>query len=69
MEIVRHAPPTKLDHAVYGSTCIIHSTTGEFDIYLQTSQDDADPEWEHLGNFNEQSAHLIEDEIAQRIKF
>ena len=51
--IIRHGIPCKFDHAPYGTRCkIIHGE--EYELYVQSSKDEANPEWELIGTFKEE---------------
>lgn len=44
--IIRHSPPTKLDHAQSGTKCHVLKRKGTCDVYSQISQQEDDPVWE-----------------------
>lgn len=63
--IERYGNPSLLDQAQYGTICKVSSHHRDtYDIYLQVGDDEEDPEWEHLGSFDEKSK---EDYINQLI--
>ncbi len=52
--LIRYGIPNQYDHAPQGSDCKVIVNDREYDLYRQTSSDEANPIWEHAGTFNEQ---------------
>jgi len=52
--IYRYGSPSKLDHASSGTECRILKDN-DFDLYVQTSSNEEQPNWILLGCFNEES--------------
>ena len=50
IRIIRFGEPSKLDHAPYGTECKV-TRSKEFDIYIQMSQNEENPNWMFIGNF------------------
>jgi hypothetical protein len=45
--LIRHSPPTKLDHAPFGTKChVVCSLEATYDVYVQMSQQEDNPVWE-----------------------
>lgn len=64
MTIVRYGQPTKLDSAEYGSQCMVrYHGQDDYDLYLQTGKDEEDPQWDHIGSFNQQSSQSYINQI------
>lgn len=48
--IIRHSPPTKLDHAQRGTKChVLREFQERPDLYIQVSTNEEDPIWEYSG--------------------
>lgn len=65
--LVRYTSPTKFDGAEYGQIWerILEDFTHE--LWIQTSQDEANPSWIRIGSFLEKvfSARLYDDEFLK----
>jgi hypothetical protein len=49
--LTRHSQPSELDQHPYGTACKVNIQE-TYDIYLQVSEDEDNPNWELLGNYN-----------------
>jgi len=50
MFIIRSSKPSKHDQCCYGSVCkSIKALSDEFEVYVQISHDENNPEWEKVG--------------------
>jgi hypothetical protein len=47
--IIRHSAPSKLDHAPFGTECHVDIGEGEYQLYIQYSKDEENPQWEFMG--------------------
>lgn len=59
-DISRFAMPTKLDHAPYGTRCKVEIDAGKYHLYIQLSDDEENPKWEHMGIFHSIETGLTE---------
>jgi hypothetical protein len=63
--LVRYGEPSKYDHGPYGAICkVIKAATEQFDIYVQLSQHESNPQWHFVGAF----AIAPDDVIIQRVQ-
>jgi hypothetical protein len=68
MLIIRHSKPSKHDVCCYGSVCKslkVHSD--EFDIYVQMSENQDNPNWEKAGTFTPKTEELVTQEINRML--
>lgn len=49
--IIRFSEPSKMDHAPQGYTCRVMKNETDYDLYLQSSSQEDDPKWIHMGDF------------------
>lgn len=62
--IIRSSKPSKHDQLIYASICkTIKALSDEFDIYVQMSHDEKNPQWEKVGTFSPETNDLVIDEI------
>ncbi len=50
--ITRFGEPSKMDTAQFGTICRVSSSPESFDVYLQISHDEVDPNWTYMGAYN-----------------
>lgn len=54
-QIIRHSAPSKLDHAPFGTECIVPLLGDEYDLYVQYSSEEDNPRWELMGRYHDKS--------------
>lgn len=50
--VTRFGEPGKMDTAQFGTICRVSSTPETFDIYLQISHDEEEPNWTYMGPYS-----------------
>jgi hypothetical protein len=66
-QIVRHGAPCKLDQAEYATQCVVNKGS-EFELYIQVSQNEDNPDWEFIGKFpNDTSENHIKEILDLKI--
>lgn len=50
--VTRFGEPGKMDTAKNGTICRVSSCPESFDIYLQISHDEEDPNWTYIGTYS-----------------
>jgi len=68
--IDRYGIPTELDQFPYGTQCkVSNHHHNEYDLYLQVSDDEDNPEWDLLGTFTTSSNQFeIEQLMMSRLR-
>lgn len=62
--VTRFGAPGKMDTAPFGTACRVSSAPEAFDIYLQISHDEEEPNWTFIGTYDSQlSADDLHTEI------
>lgn len=66
--ITRFGEPSSYDHCQFGTLCKklkVHMK--DYDIYVQVSNNESNPEWELVGTFNDLTEKTIEEEVLKVI--
>lgn len=63
--ITRFSEPSKMDTSCFGTICKVSSGLDSFDIYLQISHTEEEPNWIFIGNY---SNIVPDDSIYQDIE-
>lgn len=50
--VTRFGEPSKMDTAQFGTICRVSSNPESFDIYLQISHAEEDPNWTFMGTYS-----------------
>lgn len=50
--ITRFGEPSKMDTADFGTICRVSASPESFDIYLQISHAQEDPNWTYMGTYS-----------------
>jgi len=50
--VTRFGEPSKMDTAKFGTICRVSCTPESFDIYLQISHNEEDPNWTYMGAYS-----------------
>jgi hypothetical protein len=67
--LVRYGKPTQLDTASYGSECFVrYHGEEDYDLYVQTSKDSDNPNWDLIGSFTPKTSQdYINELISMRL--
>lgn len=69
MTLIRRSEPTKFDLAPYGTQYKVFNNHDGYDLYLQVSFDDDQPNWDLLGTFSIKShPNLLKELIEGRLR-
>lgn len=69
MTLIRRSEPTKFDLAPYGTQYKVFDNHDNYDLYLQLSYNEDEPNWELLGNFSTKThPELLMEIIEGRIR-
>lgn len=64
--LTRYGEPGLYDHAPHGTLCKASKTLDDaYTIYVQTSLDEQQPDWQLVGVFTSECEHLIPQEAAK----
>lgn len=64
-KVVKYVPPTKFEQAPYATLWVQIRDDGQSDIYIQMSEEEAEPNWQKMGWLLEQ----VFDEFIEDPKF
>lgn len=66
--LIRNSEPGEYDQHPYGTACKIQRQE-TYDIYLQVSHDEDNPNWELLGNYHDKSdTELLKHQMMTRLR-
>ena len=64
--VTRFGQPSKMDTSPFGTICKVSCHPNSFDIYLQISHDENEPNWTCLGSYNSDVADQhIHDQVQK----